>query len=208
MSGFSNSRTAIDNVTKQYGSILRGYGPPVPKAGVIGDLYIDNFTFQLFEKRSTGGLDDWGHYLFVVPSIYINTLKWFGPSKPTNALGRPGDYYLQWAGYSNYGMQLSIFGPKSIDSWPENGETSGGGTPVITMNEDVHSLGIVGQGPDMTDVTPDTLIAVGLLADYNIPLTVTADPGEPVPPVGVQNTGQVVTVTINPLYTAEDEHAL
>jgi hypothetical protein len=64
MSGFSTSRSGIDNVSKQYGSILRG-GPPVPKAGV-GDLYIDNMTFQLFEKRAPAGLMT-GVTIFLVP---------------------------------------------------------------------------------------------------------------------------------------------
>ena len=101
MSGFSTTRSnmwSIDNISKQYGSILRGYGPPVPKAGVIGDLYIDSLTHQLFEKRRVNSLDDWGHYLWVVPSLYRNALKWFGPTRPLNVIGRPGDYYLHWSG--------------------------------------------------------------------------------------------------------------
>jgi len=207
MSGFSTSRSSIDNVAKLYGSILRGYGPPVPKAGVVGDLYIDVQTLNLFEKRSTGGLDDWGHYLFTVPSSYGNTLKWFGPSRPSNALGVSGDYFLQWAGYDNYGMQLTIFGPKLIAGWSENGGDTSSGGPVIAVTG-VYPLGLSSEGSVLTDIALSQLIAVGLSADYVIPLTVTADPGNSVPPVGLPNTGKLVLVTLNPLYTAEDEHAL
>src|SRR4029077_5161760 len=131
MSGFSTSRPSVIAAPKQHGSILRGWGPPVPKAGVLGDLYIDNLTFQLFEKRCFHSLDDWGHYLFVVPSAYRNTLKWFGPNRPNDSLGGAGDHFLQWAGYDNYGMQPTIFGPKLIDGWPENGGDPSNGGPVI-----------------------------------------------------------------------------
>jgi hypothetical protein len=208
MSGFSNSRSAIDNVSKQYGSILRGYGPPVPKTGVIGDLYIDNLTFQLFEKRSTGKLDDWGHYLFIVPPTYRNTLKWFGPSRPHNTVGISGDHFLMWAGYDNYGMQLSIFGPKIIVGWPENGDGAGpNGGPQITETG-VHQLGVENEGPYLTDMTLTKLTAVGISDEYIIPIVVTANPGEAVAPIGVPNTGHLVLLAINPLYTAEDEHAI
>jgi hypothetical protein len=208
MSGFSNSRSGIDNISKQYGAILRGYGPPVPKAGVIGDLYIDVLTYQLFEKRSTGRLDDWGHYLFVVPATYRNSLKWFGPSRPSNKVGVPGDYFLQWAGYANYGMQLSIFGPKVIVGWPENGDGGGtGGGPVINTTG-VRQIGVLDEGLVLTDMALTQLIAIGVFDEYVIPLSVTANPGESVPPVGVPNTGQLVITALNPLYTAEDEHAI
>lgn len=206
MSGFSTSRFGLHSVAKQYGSILRGFGPPVPKAGVLGDLYIDTLTFQLFEKRSVEGLDDWGHYLFVVPSTYRNSLKWFGPSRPSNTLGVPGDYFLQWGGYDNYGMQLSIFGPKIIVGWPENGDGGNGG-PVINVTT-VRPIGLSDEGTPLADKMPTQLIAIGLLDEYIIPLSVTANPGEHVPQVGVPNTGTLVITELNPLYTAEDEHAL
>jgi hypothetical protein len=60
----------------------------------------------------------------------------------------------------------------------------------------------------LTDVQANQLIAVGVADEYIIPLTVTANPGEPVAPIGVPNTGTLVLTTINPLYTAEDEHAI
>jgi hypothetical protein len=207
MSGFSTSRCSIDNIAKQYGSILRGYGPPVPKAGVIGDLYIDVLTFNLFEKRCTNSLDDWGHCLFTVPPSYKNTLKWFGSGRPDDKLGLAGDYFMQWAGYDNYGMQLTIFGPKLITGWPENGgDTTTGGPPITTAK--VLPLGVSNEGSLLTDLMPNQLIAVGLLDEYFIPLSVTANPGEPVSPIGVPSTGKLVLITFNPLYTAEDEHAL
>jgi hypothetical protein len=123
MSGFDNGtmQQAIFSQTKQFGSVLRGFGPPVPQAGLLGDLYIDVNTFQLFNKRSndTGcGVDPWGHYLFVVPVTYQTRLKWFVPSAPTNDIGTNGDYAALWGGYPNYGLQLSIFGPKAAGAWP------------------------------------------------------------------------------------------
>lgn len=205
MSGFSTSRfSGIDNIAKQHGSMLRGWGPPVPKAGVAGDLYIDNLTFQLFEKRGVSGLDDWGHYLFVVPSPYGNNLKWFGPNGPGNTIGISGDYFLQWAGYNNYGMQLMIWGPKSVVGWPENGV--GPSTGITEVG--VHQIGLVDEGPVLADKMPTQLIAVGLFDEYIIPLSVTANPGDFVSPIGLPNSGTLVLVTLNPLYTAEDEHAI
>lgn len=208
MSSFSTARSALENIAKQYGSILRGWGPPVPKAGVIGDLYIDNLTSNLFEKRCTGGLDDWGHFLFVVPPIYTQNLKWFGPGRPDNNVGMFGDYFLQWAGYNNYGMQLTIFGPKLSVGWPENGEGSiSGGGPTVTV-AGVLPIGLQAEGSMLTDTAPNQLVSEGLVDEYVIPLPVTANPGDTVSQVGLESSGQLVLGTLNPLYTAEDEHAL
>lgn len=123
MSGFDNGtlQGGVFAQAKQFGSILRGFGPPVPQAGVVGDLYIDVLTWQLFNKRSTdaaGDGDPWGHYLFVIPATYQLRLKWFVSSVPTNDIGIDGDYALLWGGYPNYGMQPSIFGPKAAGVWP------------------------------------------------------------------------------------------
>lgn len=103
---------------KQLGSVLRGFGPPVLQAGVVGDLYLDQTTWQLFNKRSTNRLDPWGHYLFVVPALYRATLKWFSSAAPSNDIGVDGDYFMLWGGYPNYGMQPAIFGPKAAGAWP------------------------------------------------------------------------------------------
>lgn len=145
MSGFDNGtlQGGIFFQTKQFGSVLRGFGPPVPQAGVVGDLYIDVQTFQLFNKRAvdaSGDVDPWGHYLFVVPPTYQTRLKWFSAYPPTNDIGINGDYFLQWGGFPNYGMQPSIYGPKAAGAWP--------GAPVnvaVTLNplytaEDEHQL--------------------------------------------------------------------
>jgi hypothetical protein len=123
MSGFDNGtqQGGVFFQAKQFGSILRGFGPPVPQAGVVGDLYIDVQTFQIFTKRSTDSsadVDPWGHYLFVVPVTYQTRLKWFVPSLPTKDIGTDGDYCLLWGGYPNYGLQPLIFGPKAAGAWP------------------------------------------------------------------------------------------
>lgn len=205
MSGFQTSRpNSIVAMAKQHGSVLRGYGPPVPQAGVTGDLYADVLTFQLFEKREINGLDPWGHYLFVIPALYRNTLKWFGASAPSNTIGIIGDYFMQWAGYDDYGMMPKIWGPKQWTGWPENGD----GPDVIITNPGVYPLGLLDEGPVRVDKMPNQLIAVGLLSEYIIPLVVTANPGEPVSQTGVQSSGQLVLVALNALYTAADEHAL
>lgn len=206
MSGFDTSRPGIVAMAKQHGSVLRGFGPPVPQAGVVGDLYIDVLTWQLFEKRNINGLDDWGHYLFITPPLYRNSLKWFGPSAPANTLGVPGDYFLQWAGYDNYGMQPTIWGPKLWTGWPENGD--GPGTVIAYAMNGIYPLGLADEGPVFADMMLNQLIAAGIFDEYIIPMTVTANPGDPVLQLGTQSSGQLVLVAMNALYTAQDEHAL
>lgn len=145
MSGFDNGtlQGGVFFQAKQFGSLLRGFGPPVPQAGVVGDVYIDTTSWQLFSKRSTDSaadVDPWGHYIFVVPVTYRNRLKWFVPSAPTNDVGIDGDYCLLWAGYPNYGLQPSIFGPKAAGAWPANPAAV-----AVTLNplytaEDTHGI--------------------------------------------------------------------
>lgn len=120
MAGFDNGtlQGGVFFQAKQFGSVLRGFGPPVPQAGVVGDLYIDVQTFNLYEKRSTDATDPWGNFIFVVPSAQQAQLKWFVPSAPTNDIGVNGDYALLWAGFPNYGLQPLIFGPKAAGAWP------------------------------------------------------------------------------------------
>jgi hypothetical protein len=208
MSGFDTARASSGTTfrSKQFGSILRGFGPPVPQAGVDGDLYIDTLNWQLFEKRREDGVDDWGHYLFVVPSIYRNSLKWFGSAAPDNSIGVAGDYFMQWAGFPNYGMQPIIWGPKTWVGWPENGD--GPGTIIASGFPGIYPLGLADEGPVLTDVQLTQLLAEGLLDEYVIPIPVTANPGDPVSQLGLQNSGQQINVSINALYTVEDEHAL
>lgn len=131
MSGFDNGTVqgGVFAQAKQLGSLLRGAGPPVPQMGVIGDLYLDILTWQLFNKRASKNVDPWGHYLFIVPLTYRATLKWFSDVAPTNDIGVNGDYFMLWGGFANYGLQPSIFGPKAAGAWPS--------TPVavaVTVN--------------------------------------------------------------------------
>jgi hypothetical protein len=146
MSGFDNGtmQSGVYFQAKQFGNILRGNGPPVPQAGVVGDLYIDVAAWNLYSKRSTdsgGDVDPWGHYLFAVPITYQPALKWFGTAAPTNDIGVNNDYYLLWAGFGNYGLNpVSIYGPKAAGVWPSTSN------PVtVTLNslytaEDSHSV--------------------------------------------------------------------
>lgn len=123
MSGFDNGtlQGGIFDQVKRFGSILRGFGPPAPQAGVVGDIYIDTQTWFLYCKRSTdagSGASPWGEYIFAVPATYQAQLKWFTTAAPTNDIGVNGDYCLLWGGYPNYGLQPSIFGPKAAGAWP------------------------------------------------------------------------------------------
>lgn len=123
MSGFDNGtlQGGVFAQAKQFGSVIRGLGPPVPQSGVIGDVYVDVQTFQLFTKRSNdagGDVDPWGHYLFIVPNTYQARLKWWSAFPPTNDIGLDGDYCALWGGFPNYGLQPSIFGPKAAGVWP------------------------------------------------------------------------------------------
>lgn len=120
MAGFDNGtlQGGVSAQVKQFGSILRGNGPPVPQAGVVGDLYIDALTSQLFEKRAGDQTDPWGHYLFVVPVTYAATLNWFSAYPPDATFGANGEYCLLWGGYPNYGLQPTIYGPFAAGAWP------------------------------------------------------------------------------------------
>jgi hypothetical protein len=142
VSGFDNGtlQGGVFFQSKQFGSIIRGLGPPGPAAGVQGDLYIDVLSWFLYTKRAIDDTDPWGHYLFQVPATYQAQLKWFGASIPTNDVGINGDYCLVWGGYPNYGLQPSILGPKAAGAWP--------GSPnavAVTLNplytaEDTHGI--------------------------------------------------------------------
>jgi hypothetical protein len=129
MAGFDNGtlQGGIFAQAKQFGSVLRGFGPPTPEAGVVGDLYLDVQTWFLYNKRVTNDPSPWGHYLFLVPVTYQAQLKWFSAYPPTNDIGINGDYCLLWGGYPNYGLQPTIFGPKAAGAWP----TSPVAVPVI-----------------------------------------------------------------------------
>lgn len=212
MSGFDNGtiQGGVYFQAKQYGSIIRGFGPPVPQAGVVGDVYIDTQTFNLFTKRSPdsgGDVDPWGHFLFVVPATYRTALKWFGSSAPTNDIGIAGDYYLLWGGWQNYGLQPSIYGPKQATSWPENGV--GPDTSIAVAGAGtVLPVGLSAEGAPITDSPSTQLIVTGLVDEYVLGFPVTATAGSPVSQLGLQSGPAAVAVTLNTLYTAEDEHAI
>ena len=145
MSGFDNGtlQGGIFSQAKQLGSILRGFGPPTPQAGVTGDLYLDVQTWFLYVKRSTdaaGDVDPWGHYIFQVPATYQAQLKWFSSYPPTNDVGVNGDYALLWGGYPNYGLQPSIYGPKAAGAWPANPVSVAVNLNPLYTAEDTHGI--------------------------------------------------------------------
>lgn len=208
MSGFDNGtlQSGLMFQTKQFGSILRGFGPPVPQAGVVGDIYIDVQTWQLFNKRAVDDVDPWGHYLFIVPAPYRATLKWFGSSAPTADIGIAGDYCLLWGGYANYGMQPALYGPKQATEWPENG--NGANVTIAAPGNTVIPIGLTDEGAAIPDSSSTQLIVVGLTDEYVLPVPISAAAGEAVMQLGLQSGPAAVSVTLNPLYTADDEHAV
>lgn len=211
MAGFDNGTVqgGVFFQAKQFGSILRGFGPPVPQAGVVGDLYIDVQTWNLYNKRSNaaGDIDPWGRFLFNIPVAYRTTLKWFNSYAPTNDIGAPGDYCLLWAGWTNYGMQPSVYGPKQAIGWPENG--NGGTLPIAAAGAGTAlQVGLVDEGPTLPDSNSTQLIVLGLMDEYILSTPVPAGAGQPVYQQGVQSGPAAITVVINTLYTAEDQHAV
>jgi hypothetical protein len=210
MTGFDNGtlQSGVFFQAKQFGSILRGFGPPVPQAGVVGDLYLDVQTFNLYEKRLNDDTDPWGHFLFVVPTIYQSSLKWFTASQIGDDIGVPGDYALLWAGFGNYGMQPSIFGPKGPNSWPENG--NGPGTVMDPAFAGFAlPVGLVDEGTPAAFSSSTQLVVVGLSDEFILaipsPLPIA---GSPVLQQGLRGFPVNVAVTLNPLLTAEDGHAI
>jgi hypothetical protein len=210
MSGFDNGtqQGGVFFQAKQFGSILRGFGPPVPQAGVVGDLYIDVQTWFIYNKRAASDtVDPWGHYLFQIPAPYRTTLKWFNAYAPGNDIGVAGDYCLLWAGWSNYGMQPSIYGPKQAAGWPENGNGPDVSIAVAGAGT-VLQVGLTGEGAALPDSNSTQLIVTGLTDEYILAVPVTATAGQPVTQQGLQSGPAAVAVALNALYTAQDEHAV
>jgi hypothetical protein len=209
MGGFDNgsARGGVFFQAKQFGSILRGFGPPVPQAGVVGDVYIDVQTWYLYNKRQTESVDPWGDYLFQVPATYRTSLKWFSSFAPGNDIGIAGDYCLLWGGWANYGIQPSLYGPKQATAWPENGE--GPDETIAALGAGtVLPVGLEGEGAPLDDSASTQLIAVGLVDEYILGIPVLADAGEPVSQLGLQSGPANITVAINPLYAAEFQHSV
>ncbi len=142
MSGFDNGtlQQSVFAQTKQFGSILRGTGEPLPNAGVVGDVYLDTQTFFLYAKRSSDGVSPWGNYLFALAVTYQATLNWFSSSQPSNSVGADGDYCLMLGGYPNYGLQPSILGPKAAGAWPANPIAVAVALNPLYSAENEHSL--------------------------------------------------------------------
>jgi hypothetical protein len=192
---------------KQFGAVLRGSGPPVPGAGVSGDLYIDTQTWFLYEKRSAEGIDPWGHYLFAVPAQYQSGLNWFSSSLPTNNFGANGDYCLLWAGFNNYGLQPSFCGPMADGCWPESGD----GPDLLLDPTDAGytiPVDLVSEGALVPFSNSWQLIVVGVDTEYVLSIPVSQLPNAPVIQRGLKSAPVVVAVALNPLYSAEDEHAI
>lgn len=209
MAGFDNG-TAQGGVfaqAKQFGSILRGSGPPLPAAGVVGDLYIDTQAWFLYEKRSAEATDPWGHYLFAVPAQYQSGLNWFSSSLPANNFGVNGDYCLLWAGFNNYGLQPSICGPNTNGCWPESGD---GLDLLLNPTYVGYSLpaGELDEGAPIAFSNSWQLIVAGLDTEYVLPIPVLQMTGTSVIERGLQSASAVVDLALNPLYTSEDEHAI
>lgn len=207
MSGFDNGteQGGIFAQAKQFGSVLRGYGPPVPAAGVVGDLYLDVQTWFLYEKRDQS-TDPWGHYLFPVAATYQSGLKWFSSSLPTNDIGVNGDYCLLWGGYNNYGLQPSICGPKANDCWPESGD---GPTVLLDAAYADYSLpvGASDEGAITAFSASWQLVVAGLSEEYILAIPVSQLANTPTTEIGLQSPPLDVVVNLNPLYTAIDRHA-
>jgi len=196
---------------KQFGSILRGFGPPVPQAGVIGDLYLDTLLWTLYEKRSNdsgGGVDPWGRYLFAVPTTYQPQLKWFSTALPDDSVGVSGDYCLSWAAFGNYGLQPSIYGPKNVgNTWSESG--NGPNTTIAAVGAGyVFPLGTADEGAQVAYSNSTQLIVAGLVDEYVLATPVANIAGTPVGKIGLQSGPTPIAVTLNPLYTASDRHGL
>lgn len=209
MSGFDNGSAhgGVFAQTKQFGSILRGFGPPVPTAGLVGDLYLDTQTNFLYVKREAEDTDPWGNYLFQVPAQYAPTLKWFSAAAPTNDFGLTGDYCIQWSGYNNYGTVPSLYGPKAAYGWTEIGEGPGA---IIDPTYAGYALpaGLSDEGAPLAFSSSSQLIVAGLLDEYILAIPVITDGGTVLSQVGLPAGPVQVPMNLNPQYTAVNEHAV
>lgn len=208
MSGFDNGTVqgGVFAQAKQLGGIMRGSGPPVPAAGVVGDLYLDVQTWFLYAKRDAQGTDPWGHYLFAVDAAYQSGLKWFSSSLPSNDFGVDGDYCLLWSGYDNYGLQPSICGPKADGCWSESGD---GPALLLDAAYAGYSLpaGVSDEGDPIAFGASWQLIVAGVDTEYILAIPVSQLANTPVYEVGVASPPSSIDVALNPLYTAIDKHA-
>lgn len=207
MAGFDNgtAQSGLFAQAKQFGSVLRGFGPPAPTAGVLGDLYIDVQTWLLYAKTEQQSTDPWGNWLFQVPAAYQSSLKWFSASQPDNSIGIAGDYCLLWGGLNNYGIQPSIYGPKAGNSWPE-----GGDGPITPLDPAYAGyalpVGLSDEGTPAAYSNSSQLIASGLADEYILALPVPQIVNSPVYELGLSSFPVNVPVVVNPSYAATDTH--
>lgn len=209
MGSFDNgtAQGGIFAQAKQFGAILRGNGPPVPAAGVVGDLYVDVQTWLLYEKREAQDTDPWGNYLFPVAALYQSGLKWFGSFLPTNDVGVNGDYYLLWGGYSNYGLQPSICGPKANGCWPESGN---GPDLLLDPAYAGYTLpaGVSDEGGPIAFSASWQLVVAGVDVEYVMSIPVSQLANALVTDIGLAAPPAVVAVVLDPLYSMVDKHAV
>lgn len=210
MAGFDNGtlNNGVRAQTKQFGSVLRGLGPPAPQAGVVGDLYIDVQDWYLYGKRESESTDPWGHYLFQVPEAYRDTLKWFSASLPSSSVGVNGDYCLLWSGYSNYGALPSVYGPKVASNWPESGS---GPNLLLDPAYAGYELptGLTDEGAPIAFSSSSQLVVAGLVDEYILAIPVAQIPNSTVTDEGLLSFPiYMVDVVLNPLYSAIDGHAI
>lgn len=209
MAGFDNGtlQGSVFAQAKQFGAILRGFGPPAPVSGVVGDLYVDTQTWLLYGKSEAQATDPWGGWVFEIPAQYRSGLKWFGASLPSNSVGVDGDYCLLWGGFNNYGVQPSIFGPKVSGCWPESGDG-----PAVFLDPAYVGyalpVGLSDEGAPVAFSASTQLIAAGLVDEYILAIPVLQVVGVSITELGLQSTPANVVVPINPLYSATETHAI
>lgn len=209
MTGFDNGtlQSGVFAQTKQFGSVLRGFGPPVPTAGAVGDAYMDVQTGFFYVKRSNNDVDPWGDYLLQIPVAYQPALKWFSAYAPTNDFGVTGDYCIALAGYANYGTEPSLYGPKAAYGWSEIGEGPSVSIDPVYAGA-VLSAGLTDEGAALPFSTSTQLVVIGLLDEYILALPVLDDAGTPVSQLGLPAGPVQVPMPLNPLYTANNEHTV
>lgn len=208
MGGFDNGAAyggGLFAQNKQFGAVLRGIGAPAPSSGSAGDVYVDTQSWLIYCKRQPEGSDPWGDYIFMLPATYRSGLKWFSSSPPTNDIGVNGDYCLLWGGYSNYGTQPSIYGPKVDGCWPEIG--SG---PDILLDPAYAGytlpVGLADEGDAIAYSASTQLIVTGLVDEYILAIPLTQLYNSPNTETGLDSLPASIVVNVNPLYTADSVH--
>lgn len=95
------------------GQIYQGSGQPSPSAGKMGSLYINIDTGDVYQKRRSGTVANWGNPLYAVPLALALVMKFFGDCEPNQDLGVVGDYYIRDIG----AQRPTLHGPKATETW-------------------------------------------------------------------------------------------